>query len=42
VAGHIVGKPDLEVRGAVEKTGGTPRKTYGDVKNEVTKDPNKA
>lgn len=38
--GRVIGNPDLEDRGTVEKVGGKIQKTFGDVKEQV-KDANK-
>ena len=38
--GRVIGNPDLEDRGAVEKVAGKVQKTFGDVKEQV-KDANK-
>ena len=35
VAGRTVGNADLESRGTRQKVGGTVRKTYGDLKQDV-------
>jgi uncharacterized protein YjbJ (UPF0337 family) len=33
--GQVIGNPDLEDRGTVEKVGGKIQKTFGDVKEQV-------
>ncbi len=33
--GKVIGNPDLQDRGTVEKAAGTVQKTYGDVKEQV-------
>jgi len=38
--GRVIGNPDLEDRGTIEKVGGKIQKTFGDVKEQV-KDANK-
>jgi uncharacterized protein YjbJ (UPF0337 family) len=38
--GRVIGKPDLEDRGTIEKVAGKVQKTFGDVKEQV-KDANK-
>ena len=38
--GRVIGNPDLEDRGTVEKVAGKVQKTYGDVREQV-KDANK-
>ncbi len=42
--GRVIGNPDLEDRGTVEKVAGKVQKTFGDVKEQVkdaTRDANK-
>ena len=42
--GRVIGNPDLEDRGTIEKVGGKIQKTFGDVKENVkeqVKDANK-
>jgi uncharacterized protein YjbJ (UPF0337 family) len=42
--GRVIGNPDLEDRGTIEKVGGKIQKTFGDVKEQVkdeVKDSNK-
>lgn len=39
-SGRVIGNPDLEDRGTLEKAAGKVQKTYGDVKEQV-KDANK-
>ena len=38
--GRVIGNPDMEDRGTIEKVGGKIQKTFGDVKEQV-KDANK-
>jgi uncharacterized protein YjbJ (UPF0337 family) len=41
VAGRIVGNPDLENRGTIQKVGGEVQKSYGDLKEDVKDTMNK-
>jgi uncharacterized protein YjbJ (UPF0337 family) len=40
-AGRVVGNPDLEDRGTVQKVGGNLQKNYGDLKEDVKDSLNK-
>jgi uncharacterized protein YjbJ (UPF0337 family) len=37
-AGRVMGNPNMEDRGTMEKVGGKAQKAYGDVKDDVKKD----